>query len=294
MKLTLLGTGTPTPSLRRMSSGYMVEIGQDVILLDHGPGSYHRLMEAGKRAVDVSHLFFTHLHYDHTADYVRLMLNRWDQGGGIVPDLQVFGPTGTAHFSERLFGEDGAFSLDIRARTEQEASLGYYQARGGVLPRPRPSPIVRELKAREPVESDHWRLTSAPVPHAQPILTCYAYRLDCDAGSIVYTGDSAPSPTLTRLAQGCDVLVHMCQRIAGTELTDQARRFSSSHLDVARTAEEAGAKVCVITHVTDQMDAIGVHEMLMREMYEIYSGHLVWGEDLMQVPLSGPSPRKLI
>ena len=34
MKITLLGTGTPTPSLRRMSSGYMVEIGDDVILLD--------------------------------------------------------------------------------------------------------------------------------------------------------------------------------------------------------------------------------------------------------------------
>jgi len=48
MKITLLGTGTPTPSLRRMSSGYLVEICDDVILLDHGPGSHHRLMEAGK------------------------------------------------------------------------------------------------------------------------------------------------------------------------------------------------------------------------------------------------------
>ena len=29
MKITLLGTGTPTPSLKRMSSGYMVEVGSD-------------------------------------------------------------------------------------------------------------------------------------------------------------------------------------------------------------------------------------------------------------------------
>ncbi len=37
MKLTLLGTGTPTPSLKRASSGYLIEIGADVILMaKHG------------------------------------------------------------------------------------------------------------------------------------------------------------------------------------------------------------------------------------------------------------------
>lgn len=55
MKITLLGTGTPTPSLRRMSSGYMVEIGDDIILLDHGPGNYHRLIETGKYDIDITH-----------------------------------------------------------------------------------------------------------------------------------------------------------------------------------------------------------------------------------------------
>ncbi len=294
MDITLLGTGTPTPSLRRMSSGYMVEIEGDVILLDHGPGSHHRLLEAGKRAVDVTHIFFTHLHYDHTSDFVRLMLNRWDQGGGIVDDLLVYGPVGTEHFSERLFGEDGAFALDIRARTELDASLGYYKARGGVLPRPRPNPIVTELKARDSIETDRWRLSSVPVPHAQPILTCFAYRIDSDAGSVVYTGDCAPSSTLTRLAKDCDVLIHMCQRIDGTELSEHARRFSSSHLDVARTAAESGAKTVVVSHVTDQMDAVGVKEYLMREMMQIYDGHIIWGEDLMQIPVTGPQPRPLI
>ena len=72
MKLTLLGTGTPTPSLKRASSGYMLEIGPDLILLDHGPGAHHRLLESGKRAVDVTHMLFSHLHYDHCADFIRL------------------------------------------------------------------------------------------------------------------------------------------------------------------------------------------------------------------------------
>ena len=35
MRITLLGTGTPTPSLKRMSAGYMVRTGDDVILFVH-------------------------------------------------------------------------------------------------------------------------------------------------------------------------------------------------------------------------------------------------------------------
>lgn len=294
MKITLLGTGTPTPSLKRMSSGYMVEIGDDLILLDHGPGSYHRPMEAGKEAVNVSHLFFSHLHYDHCADFVRLMLNRWDQAGGVIPNLKVYGPVGTRHLSDRLFGEDRAFQLDIRARTELEVSLGYYQARGGTPPRPRPEPDIRELNARDTVETDRWRLTIANVPHAQPVLTCFAYRIDTDDGSLVYSGDASPSKTLTKLAKDCDVLIHMCQRISGTELNEQARTSSSGHLEVARTAQDANARTCVITHVTEQMDAVGMHEKLLRDMSAIYDGNLIWGEDLMTIPLKGPTPRTLI
>ena len=71
MRIRLLGTGTPTPSLTRMGAGHMVEIGDDVILFDHGPGAYHRMIEAGVEPTQVTHLFLTHLHYDHCVDYPR-------------------------------------------------------------------------------------------------------------------------------------------------------------------------------------------------------------------------------
>ena len=51
MRIRLLGTGTPTPSLKRMSSGYLVETGERKILFDFGPGAYHRLLEAGVKPV---------------------------------------------------------------------------------------------------------------------------------------------------------------------------------------------------------------------------------------------------
>jgi hypothetical protein len=45
LTITLLGTGTPSPSLTRQSSGYLIEVGRDLIVWDHGPGAYHRLLE---------------------------------------------------------------------------------------------------------------------------------------------------------------------------------------------------------------------------------------------------------
>ena len=100
MKITLLGTGTPAPSLTRQSSGYLIEVGDDFIVMDHGPGAHHRLIESGHRAVDVSHAFISHLHYDHCMDYARLVLQRWDIGADRIPDLKVYGPTPIARMTE--------------------------------------------------------------------------------------------------------------------------------------------------------------------------------------------------
>ena len=50
LTVTLLGTGTPAPSLTRQSSGYLIEVGSDVIVWDHGPGAHQRLIESGRRS----------------------------------------------------------------------------------------------------------------------------------------------------------------------------------------------------------------------------------------------------
>ena len=132
MRITLLGTGTPTPSLSRMCSGYAVEIGDDVLVFDHGFGAHHRLLEAGIAATRVTHFFCSHLHYDHMGDYPRLLLTRWDQGAGRVPELQVFGPPPIKAVTKALFEPGGAFWPDLVARTEHMCSVSLYHARGGV------------------------------------------------------------------------------------------------------------------------------------------------------------------
>ncbi len=293
MKIRLLGTGTPTPSLKRMSSGYAVETGDDVILFDHGAGAHHRLLEAGIEPTRVSHVFFSHLHYDHCVDYPRLVLTRWDQGADRIPELKVFGPPHMKRMTELLFGPEGAFAPDLEARIEHQGSIDVFEARGGVAPRRWPRPEVTELGSGSVVEGDGWRVTATAVEHVQPYLICYGYRLDTDAGSFVYSGDSGPCAGMRKLAQGCDVLVHMCHYISGTEPTPDYARVCMGHKELARLGHQAGVRNLVVSHVLEQMDVPGVRERLLRDMMEIYDGNLFWGEDLMEIPLTDPRPVKL-
>ncbi|MEZ5844564.1 MAG: MBL fold metallo-hydrolase [Hyphomicrobiaceae bacterium] len=294
MRIRLLGTGTPTPSLRRMCSGYVVEIGDDVIVLDHGFGAHHRLLELGIPATRVTHLLFTHLHYDHCGDYARLVLTRWDQGAGRIPDLHVFGPPPLARMTEQLFGVGGVFDADLVARTEDGCSLAIFEARGGVLPRVRPRPAVREIVRGDTVDGGNWTIEVGDACHFQPWLVTQAYRLRHDGRTLIYSGDSGPLDTMVEFARGADVLIHMCHHISGTELSAEFARSCMGHMELARLAARAEVKNLVLTHITEQFDKPGARERVIGEMAAVYDGNLFFGEDRMEVPLAAPALDKLM
>jgi ribonuclease BN (tRNA processing enzyme) len=288
VKITLLGTGTPEPSMYRQSSGYLIDVAGDVIVLDHGPGAHHRLIESGRRAVDVSHAFFSHLHYDHCMDYARLVLQRWDQGADLVDDLNVFGPTPIARMTQLLFGEDGVYGPDIRARIEHRSSLDVLESRGGSAPRKRPAPKVREVHAGDVVAGTGWKITAGYASHVQPQLECLAFRLDSSEGSVCYSGDSGLCDEVVALAAGCDVLIHMNHHFSGTEPTPSYRAACGNHVDNAVVAQRAGAKTLVLTHLTPQLDRPGVRERILDEIAQVFHGRVIWGEDLMEIDVASP------
>ena len=291
MRIRLLGTGTPTPSLKRMSSGYLVETGARKILFDFGPGAYHRLLEAGVKPVEVTDIFFTHLHYDHCLDYVRLVMTRWDQGAGKIPELNVYGPAHTRKMTDSIIND--VFGPDLEARTELPMSQAVFEARGGKLPRAKPNPVVRELKNNDTVEGTGFTVKVHSVIHAQPILECFGYRLEAEGASFAYSGDAGPCKAMEDLARNVDVMVHMCHFISGTALNSEFEKRNGGHLEIARLAQAAGVRNLVASHITEQMDVPGVKERLIREMSELYKGNLFFGEDLMEIPVGAPAPRKL-
>lgn len=294
MRLWLLGTGTPTPSVQRMCSGYALEIGSDLLVFDHGFGAHQRLLELGIPPTRVSHAFLSHMHYDHMGDYPRLVLTRWDQGAGRIPELQVFGPPPLSAITDRFFGEQGAFDADLVSRTQNECSLEIYRARGGVGERARPRPQVRELRPNDVVEGTGWQVRTAAVAHFGPHLISYGFRLDSAEGSFVYSGDSGPCASMLRLAEDCDVLVHMCHYLSGASLGAAMEQSCMGHLELARLAEQARVKTVVLTHVTEQIDQPGVRERVVAEMAAIYRGNIIFGADGMEVPVRGPRTAALL
>jgi ribonuclease BN (tRNA processing enzyme) len=287
LAITILGTGTPAPSLKRQSSGYLIEVGGDAIVFDHGPGAHQRLIESGRRSVEVTHAFFTHLHYDHCMDYGRLVLQRWDQGAGRIPDLQVYGPTPIAKMTEQLFGADGIYAGDINARTQHRSSLDVFEARGGTLPRRRPAPKVTEIHAGSVIEGGSWKITAGFSQHAQPYLECLALRLDTAEGSLCYTGDSGLADSVVTLAKGCDLMIAMNHFFSGTEPSTAFRAATGNHRDNAIMAKRAGVKVLVLSHLTDQIDQPTIREQIVHEIRQEFDGKVVWGDDLMRLGLSG-------
>jgi len=288
VKVTLLGTGSPLPSLKRASSSYLVETGDDVILIDHGPGAFQRLMQAGKRATDVTHVFLSHLHFDHCADLIRLFHHRWDASGDDTPAMRIHGPAGTQEFIDRVFGVQGAFSRDLVSRTQHPLSIGAYRERGGTPPRPWPDTRVTELAGAGVLDCGGWRIARCEVPHFQPYLDSFAYRVEADGRSFVYTSDvnltlpeGAP-PALRELARGADLLVHYLNAFA----------FEARHPGglagprfAAALARDAAVKTLVTTHHGPWIDSGGMPERILAEIATIYAGRVVWGEDLMSFEL---------
>jgi ribonuclease Z len=290
MKAWILGSGVPTPSLQRACSGYLLEVDGAYLVLDHGFGSFQRLLELGIPLDRITHLFFTHLHYDHMGDFARLVLTRWDQGGGLIDDLNVFGPPPLRHVAARLFDPDGAFGPDITARTNGDASLDLYRLRGGVGPRRRPNPLITEIEPGSRVRAAAWSLDTAEARHFAPYLQCHAYRITHGGRSLVYSGDSGPSEDLARLAEGCDVLIHMCHYLSGTASSEAFAMSCMGHLELAALAERARVKTLVLTHITAQLDRPGVRERVIAEIRQIYGGTVVFGADRLEIPMDGIPP----
>jgi ribonuclease BN (tRNA processing enzyme) len=74
-RLILLGTaGGPRPRTTRSATAHAIVIGDAVYVVDCGDGVARQLVLAGVPLPRVRHIFITHHHSDHNADYGNLML----------------------------------------------------------------------------------------------------------------------------------------------------------------------------------------------------------------------------
>jgi len=76
------------------------------------------------------------------------------------------------------------------------------------------------------------------------------------------------------------VLIHMNHFLSGTELNEDYRIMSGSHLDNAETAKKSGVRTLVLTHLQPDLDNFGVKEKMVSEIATIFPGNVVVRSDL--------------
>ncbi len=288
MKLTILGSGSPKPNAERCSSGYLLEVGGEKLMIEAGPGTVQRLVEAGHSVTDIDKLVISHLHFDHWLDFMRLAVCRWDLGGPDKPPLKVWGPVGIRELVEKAFGPEGLLKPDLTARTTHPQSVALFHSRGGVGARPWPQFEVTEIDETTVLEGADWRMTFREVPHHQPYLISYGMRVESKGKVFAYSSDIswdpdlAPPPGLVALAQDADLLVQYTNMFGETIARGgQPGSGLGFHEMIARMAQDARAKAMITTHLGPQICKPGLPDRILSEMRQHYRGDLHWGRDLM-------------
>lgn len=276
LEVHVIGSGTPTPHPDRYGTSLAVVVGPELLLFDCGPATTYKMVRFGLRPTDVRHLFFSHHHSDHNADYPCFLLTHWEQSiAGST--LHVHGPPPTTGMTEALIGPGGVFRPDIDARIGDPGSRHIFAERGGTLPRPGPNVVAEDVAAGAVVEGPSWRVAAGHARHAQPFLECLAYRLETADAVIVFTGDTGPSAEIAELAAGADLLLCMCWDA-------QARLDASggSRLgcvcgtdDAARIAAEADVGRLVLLHSVPAFDDPATQAAALARAGRIFRGPIL-------------------
>src|SRR6185436_14793708 len=99
-RVILLGTGNPNPEPERMGPAVAVVSGDRVYIVDCGPGVVRRAAQAGLAMEQLTRLFVTHLHSDHTAGYPDLILT--PAVTGRLEPFEIYGPPGLRSMTSHI------------------------------------------------------------------------------------------------------------------------------------------------------------------------------------------------
>ncbi len=120
-RLILLGTGGgPTPKKSVSAPAQVIVVNDTAYVVDCGDGVARQLVAADVPLRNLRHIFITHQHSDHNADYGNLVLLSW--ASGLVTNVDTWGPPPLTKMTE-LFLAMNAYDIDIRIRDEGRVPL---------------------------------------------------------------------------------------------------------------------------------------------------------------------------
>jgi len=278
IKITLLGTGTPLPSIERFGPSTLVEANGQHFLFDCGRGASQRLWQQKIPLGKINNVFFTHLHSDHVVGFPDLWLTGWlpaNFGRRNVP-MEVWGPKGIDQMTQGL---QSAFAWDTQTRVK-----GKHEIDSAIL--------ITSHTIKEGViyDKDGVQVIAFLVDHADFIDNAFGFRLNYKGYSVVISGDTRYNENLIKNSKGVDVLIHEVA-LAHPELikkSEIARQIQSFHT----TPEEAGKiflavnpRLAIYSHISiiltePTIPPAKINDLTTRTK-TVYNGKVEIGEDLM-------------
>jgi ribonuclease BN (tRNA processing enzyme) len=235
VKLTIVGCSGSYPGPAAPASCYLLEAPHQGrtyrILLDLGSGAFGALQQfVDAREIDA--ILLSHLHADHCLDLCGYYVFRKYHPDGPLPTIPVYGPEGT--------GARMARALDVPAKPGLSEHFDFHSWNDST-----PESIgpfeVRLARVEHPIET-------------------YAMRLGHDGRTLVYSGDTGPSPALVDLANDADVL--LCE----ASFVEDERKPPGLHMtgrEAAEHASAAGVSRLLLTHLPPWHDRLRVlHESI--------------------------------
>lgn len=277
--VTITGTGCPVPDANRAGPGVLVTYGDLHLQFDAGRSTVMRLLGAGSSPGQLSAVFLTHHHSDHTTGLQDVVLTRWvmDRGDKLGP-LPIVAPEGAStRFAERML-DVWADDLAVRRHhTGRTAEPGVT-----VVPFATPDGLVEVWRSGDVV------VKAGQVRH-EPVEGAVGYRVETPDGVVTISGDTLVCDEMVALAEGADVVVYEALRFAMMPPEAPNAFILDYHADTVEIGKQAAAlntPTLVLTHLIpppqNEEQEQGFYDDVRSGGYE---GELIVANDLTSVTL---------
>lgn len=253
-EITVLGSGTCVPSLERNPCALLIKTGGQNLLFDCGAGVMRRLLEAGTTIFDISFVFLSHFHPDHSGELASFLFSlKYPAPTPQKTPLTIVAGKGFSDFFSRLKGVYGSWIE---------------------LPPEMLTVVEMDTAAEDRYATPTFEVVSHPVNHRPESL---AYRIiDSDGRAVVYSGDTDECDGLVELARNADLLI--CE----SAFPDQHK--IDGHLTpslAGKIARRAGVKRLMLTHFYPACDTVDIEN----QCRTTYNGPILLARDLLRLTL---------
>lgn len=251
INITILGSGTCVPSLKRHPCAALVRGKSIHILLDAGPGTMGQLLKLGVHINDIDMILLSHFHLDHCAEIAPFLFATKYPGFNRKKRLVLVGGTGIKALFE---------SLNKTYDNTLEIPEDYFQI------------IELDEKGSLDLNLEGIQLEYNSVHHKVESL---AYRLtDATGFSVVYSGDTDYSDNLIALSRESDILI--CESALPDELKVPGHLTPSL---AGKIASEANVNKLVLTHFYPECDTVDIKAQCRKT----FKGPVILAQDLLNL-----------